>query len=285
MIGHRLWLACRGRFDTVVALHGALDGQPWSSLFAAGRALEGVDLADEHALESVFRRARPDAVVNAAGLVKQRPHGQDAIAAIALNALLPQRLAALCVSGGIRLIHLSTDCVFSGRQGCYRESDLADPLDVYGRSKLLGEVAGSGQLTIRKSAIGRELNGRLGLLEWFLANRDQRVRGFTRALFTGLTTAALAETIVSILAEQPSLDGLWHVAAPPISKYDLLIALRDALSINVEIEPDETTVVDRSLDDSRFRFETGIPKPSWEEMIAAFAADPLPYEALRGTPC
>ena len=284
MIGHRLWLACRERFDTVVALHGSMVGQPWAGLFDPARVLEGVDLTDDAAIGATLLPTRPDTVINAAGLVKQRPGGQEALAAITLNALLPHRLAVLCAAGGIRLIHLSTDCVFSGRQGKYREDDPADPSDTYGRSKLLGEVAGPGQLTVRMSAIGRELRGRSGLLEWLLANRGGRVRGFTRAVFSGLTTAELATTIASVLEHQPSLEGVWHVAAPAISKHDLLVSLRDALDIPLEIEPDEATVIDRSLDDARFRKTTGLSRPTWESMISALATDPLQYDALRGEP-
>ena len=282
MLGHRLWLACRERFDTLVALHGVRGGQPWAPLFDAHRVLEGVDLTDDVALDSALLRARPDVVVNAAGLVKQRPGGQDALPTITLNALLPHRLAARCAAGGIRLVHLSTDCVFSGRGARYREDDPPDPLDTYGRSKLLGEVTGHGHLTVRKSAIGRELAGRSGLLEWLLANRGGRVRGFTRAVFSGLTSAELAATIARVLDEQPSLQGLWHVAGPAISKHDLLVALRDALALSIEIEPDDTTVIDRSLDDGRFRETTGFRRPTWEGMISALVADRVPYGAWRG---
>ena len=285
MIGHRLWLACRERFETTVVLRGALAGQSWASFFDPRCIVEGIDLADDEKMQAMLRHARPDAVVNAAGLVKQRPTGQDAIAAITLNALLPHRLAQVCQRGGIRLIHLSTDCVFSGRDGGYRESDAPDPVDTYGRAKLLGEVTGPGQLTIRKSAIGRELTAQRGLLEWFLANSNGRVHGYSRAIFSGLTTTALAATIAVVLEQHPSLEGLWHVAGPAISKYDLLLALRDGLGVTVEIEPDNTAVIDRSLDDSHFRAVTGIPQPSWESMIAALAADPLRYDTLRGTPC
>lgn len=285
MIGHRLWLACRERFDTVVALHGSMMGQPWARLFDPARVLQAVDLTDDASIGAALLPARPDAVVNAAGLVKQRPTGQDAVAAITVNALLPHRLAALCAAGGIRLVHLSTDCVFSGRHGKYREDDPADPVDTYGRSKLLGEVAGPGQLTIRKSVVGRELSGRSGLLEWLLASRGGRVRGFTRAVFSGLTTAELATTIARVLEEHPSLEGVWHVAGPVISKHDLLVSLRDELDLAVEIEPEETTIIDRSLDDARFRDATGVRRPTWEHMISALVNDPLQYDALRGDLC
>ena len=282
MVGHRLWLECRQRFDTFVTLRGPLRSYPGALLFEPHRVVDGADLTDDATLHSALRRVEPDVVVNAAGLVKQRPSGQEPLAAIAVNALLPHRLAALCAPEGTRLVQLSTDCVFSGRCGNYSETDLPDPVDIYGRSKLLGEVAGPRQLTVRHSVIGRELSGRSGLLEWFLANRGGRVRGFTRAVFSGLTTLELAKTIVRILEEQPSLEGVWHVAGPAISKHDLLVSLRGAFGIPVEIEPDETTVVDRSLNDLPFRAATGFRRPTWDEMISALVADRFPYDVLRG---
>lgn len=282
MLGHRLWLACRDRFETTVALHGRLADRPWAGLFDPARTLEGVDLLDDAALGAALLRARPDVVVNAAGLVKQRPDGEDPLANARLNALLPHRVAALCAAGGSRLVHLSTDCVFSGRRGGYTEEDLPDPTDVYGRAKLLGEVAGAGRLTLRTSIVGRELAGRQGLLEWLIANRDGRVKGYTRAVFSGLTTAAMAATVAEVVERWPSLEGVWHVASPPIAKHELLVALDGALGLGVAVEPDETVVIDRSLDDARFRAATGIPKPTWGAMVAGLAADPLPYDTLRG---
>ena len=282
MLGHRLWLAGRDRFDTRITLRGRLAGQPWSGLFDPERTIEGVDLLDDAALAAAFLRVRPEVVVNAAGLVKQRPAGEDPLANTRLNALLPHRVAALSAAAGARLIHLSTDCVFSGQHGGYAETDLPDPPDVYGRAKLLGEVAGPDRLTLRTSIVGRELAGRQGLVEWLVANRGGRVGGYTRAVFSGLTTIELAETVAGLVERQPNLSGVWHVAAPPIAKHDLLVDLNAALGLGIDIVPDGSVAIDRSLDDARFRAATGVPRPTWEAMVAGLAADPVRYDLLRG---
>ena len=182
---------------------------------------------------------------------------------------------------GARVIHLSTDCVFSGRKGHYSETDSPDGEDLYGRTKLLGEVAVEGCLTIRTSMIGRELAGQHGLLEWFLSNDGGHVRGFRRAVFSGFTTNVLSELICDVIAEHRSLSGMWHVAAEPINKFDLLHLIRDAYGLSVDIEPDDSMVCDRSLDGSRFRAATGFVAPSWDAMIGSMAADGTPYADLR----
>lgn len=225
---------------------------------------------------------RPEAVINAIGLVKQDPRARDPLGAIRVNALFPHRLAQLCRAVGTRLIHFSTDCVFSGRRGHYRESDPPDPEDLYGRSKLLGEVDEDGCLTLRTSIVGRELSGGRGLLEWFLSQAEAgRVHGYTRAVFSGLTTGALAERVVHILRRHPDLSGIWHVASDPVSKHELLCRFRDAFDLRIEIEPDEVVVCDRSLDPGRFEEATGLPRPSWDKMIEDLLRDPTPYPEIR----
>ncbi|MFM9107035.1 MAG: dTDP-4-dehydrorhamnose reductase family protein [Chloroflexota bacterium] len=283
MLGHRLWLSLKDGHDAIAVLRQDPFSRPWGALFDPDRTVSGADLRDDAALDDLFRRVRPEAVVNAAGLIKQRPDGQDPLAAIAVNAALPHRLAARCRASGARLIHVSTDCVFSGRRGGSTEDDLPDPPDVYGRSKALGEVAGPGMLTLRTSIVGRELEGGHGLLEWLLSRRGGRVQGYRRSRFSGLTTLELAATIRALLESRPDLDGLWHVAGDPVDKLALLEMIREAFAAPVEIDPADGPAIDRSLDDARFRAETGIPKPGWPAMLARAAADPVPYDAIRGT--
>jgi dTDP-4-dehydrorhamnose reductase len=282
MLGHRLWLELDGDHEVTAVMRRSPEDAPWGAVFATARVIAGVDLLDDAALDDLFRQVRPEAVVNAAGLIKQRPEGQDPLAAIAVNAALPHRLAARCRAAGARLIHVSTDCVFSGRRGYAAEADLPDPPDTYGRSKLLGEVDGPEALTLRTSIIGRELEGGLGLLEWLLAQRGGRVQGYSRARFSGVTTTELAGTIGRLLAEHPGLTGLRHVAGPPIDKHALLLLAREAFALPVEIEETDGPAIDRTLDDSRFRRETGIPTPQWPAMLDRIAHDPVPYDSFRG---
>lgn len=242
----------------------------------------GVRAEDFDSVTRAVGEFRPTAVLNAIGLVKQDPKARDPLPALRVNAVFPHRLAALCRACGVRLVHFSTDCVFSGRQGGYRESDPPDPEDLYGRAKLLGEVDGEGCLTLRTSIVGRELRGRRGLLEWFLSQAGTpRVSGYARAVFSGLTTLALAERVGRLLREHPRLSGVWHVASEPVSKLDLLQRFRELYGLDVEIEPDDRVRCNRSLDSRAFEQATGLPRPTWDEMIEGLHRDPTPYSEIR----
>lgn len=224
-------------------------------------------------VSELIARTRPQAVLNAIGLVKQLPAGQSPEAAIRLNALLPHQIGQACVTHGARFVHVSTDCVFSGRlpePARYVEDDVPDPRDVYGRTKLLGEVLEPPALTLRTSMIGRELNRAAGLLEWFAGCGGEQVRGFTRARFSGLTTLELSRLIARILVKHAELTGLWHVAAEPIDKYSLLLRLRDVLDLDCEVLPRDEPVINRALDPTRFERATGYRAPSWNEMLEEY---------------
>jgi dTDP-4-dehydrorhamnose reductase len=281
MLGHKLWQTLAPRFDTRVTFRGSPASYARYGIFDPDRSIGGVSAGDFDSVVRAFAAARPDVVVNCIGIVKQDAAAKDPIASIGINALFPHRVAQLARASGARMIHLSTDCVFSGRAGGYRESDAPDAADLYGRSKLLGEVGAPGALTLRTSIIGRELAGAQGLLEWFLSQRGGRVRGFRRAVFSGFTTQALSELIAYLIAGRPGLSGVYHVAAQPIDKLALLTLVKETFGLDVEIEPDESFVCDRSLDGSRFAEEVGFTAPSWPEMIARTRDDPTPYDRFR----
>ncbi len=230
-------------------------------------------------VERAVDDVRPDAVVNCIGLVKQLDYSAREF--IEINALLPHQLAEFCTYYRARLIHISTDCVFSGDRGNYAECDATDPGDVYGRSKLLGEVGGQGCVTLRTSAIGRELSGQHGLLEWFLANRGKTVRGWRRALFSGVTTAVLADAIGELLLGHPDLCGVYHYAGQPIRKYDLLCMINGLYGSRTAVTMDNSTRCDRTLDASLLQSVTGLVPPPWTEMLYDLFTDPTPYDQLR----
>jgi dTDP-4-dehydrorhamnose reductase len=276
MLGHKVWEIVRDRFDC----HAAVRVRPSLPLFDDDRVIDGIDAANFESVSKLIETNRPDVVINCIGVVKQLAAAHDPIASITLNSLLPHVVARACAGVGARMIHISTDCVFAGARGNYAEADVPDAPDLYGRSKLLGEVTERG-LTIRTSIIGRELRTSNGLVEWFLSNRGRSVRGFPRAVFSGVTTRVLAETLANIIEHHPSLSGLYHVAAEPISKYDLLVMLNEAIGAGVTIAPDDSVVIDRSLDASRFQSATGLVPPSWQEMIAALAAEVSQYDLWR----
>jgi dTDP-4-dehydrorhamnose reductase len=277
MFGHQLYHAARSRFETFVTVRHDAPPSGHHLLFEPQRVITAVDVTRPHTYADAIARLQPHAIVNAIGVIKQRSEANDPVEAIQVNALFPHQLARCAAAAGARLIHLSTDCVFSGRTGGYRESDLADATDLYGRSKLLGEVTGPGALTLRTSMIGRELSSSRGLVEWFLSRRNQDADGFTHAIFSGLTTPVLAELILEIVERHPHLTGLYHVSAAPIDKHRLLHLLNAAFGANVRIRPSDRLRIDRSLNGSRFHDATGFVAPAWETMIEQLAEHPISY--------
>lgn len=231
------------------------------------RLLAGVDALDQDALVTAVARVRPDVVINCVGLIKHLSDANDPLSALPINAMLPHRLERLCALGGARLIHVSTDCVFSGRKGLYLEGDLSDSEDLYGKSKYIGELHDRpNAITLRTSIIGHELGSRYALVDWFLSQQGS-VKGFTKAVFSGLPTVELARVMKDLVIPRPQLNGLYHVAAQPIAKLDLLQLIAAEYGKQIDIRPDDALVIDRSLDGSRFRDATGYVAPAWPELI------------------
>ena len=278
MLGHRVWRELRDHSHAFAAVRRPYRDYAPLGWFDASTVIESTDVLSDDDLARAVDAAQPDVVVNAVGIVKQRVDAGDAVQSISINALLPHKLAALCARSGARLIHLSTDCVFSGAHGNYTETDVPDARDLYGRSKLLGEVTAPRCVTLRTSMVGREIGSARGLFEWFIAQRGQSVRGFTRARFSGLTTAELSRVIRDVALRHTEFRGVWHVAGEQISKYDLLSLLNDTLGLGTTITADESFVCDRTLDATRFMYATGYRPPTWAEMVAELAADPTPYD-------
>lgn len=237
----------------------------------ADSIITGIDVENVDALARLLAYVRPEVVVNCIGLVKQLAEANDPLSALPINALLPHRLARLCDLVRARLVHISTDCVFSGSKGKYVETDQADAQDLYGRSKLLGEVDYPHAITLRTSIIGHELNSARGLIGWFLAQQGS-IKGYTKAVFSGLPTCELAAVIRDHVLPRPELHGLYHVASEPISKYDLLQLVNEIYGKGIEIEADDQLRIDRSLDASRFHLATGYVASPWSELVAQMHA-------------
>jgi dTDP-4-dehydrorhamnose reductase len=232
------------------------------------RVISGVDVESIDSLTRVLGDTQPDVVINCIGLVKQLAEADDPLVAIPVNTLLPHRLARLCALSGARFVHISTDCVFAGTKGMYVESDAADAQDLYGRSKFLGEVDYPNAITLRTSIIGHELDGARSLVGWFLAQRGS-VKGFSKAVFSGLPTVELARVIRDYVLTHPQLHGLYHVSADAINKYDLLQRVANVYGKTIEIVPNDSLVIDRSLDSTRFRLATGFQPKPWSDLIAS----------------
>jgi dTDP-4-dehydrorhamnose reductase len=230
------------------------------------RVHTAVDVESSNDMTRLFAAVRPSVVINCVGLIKQLPVSGNPLSAISINAMLPHWLAQLCAVAGARLIQIGTDCVFSGSKGSYKENDPADAEDLYGRSKFLGEVDYANAVTLRTSIIGHELDGANSLLSWFLS-QEGSIKGYRKAIFSGLTTPELARVIRDSVIPMPELRGVYHVSAAPISKYDLLTLVAELYGKTIEIQPDDQVMIDRSLNSARFKEATGYSAPAWPEMI------------------
>jgi dTDP-4-dehydrorhamnose reductase len=281
MLGHKLWQVLSERFETHVTAREPYASYAALGIFDPARWHAGVDVMQTEQVRQVVERLRPSVIINCIGIIKQRKAATDPLCAIRINSLWPHELYGIAQAANAYLIHMSTDCVFSGNRGGYTEQDLPDPVDLYGRSKLLGEIDAPGCLTLRTSIIGHELCSRYGLVEWFLSQDGGRVRGFAHAIYTGVPTRILALMIADLLTRESPLCGLYQLASAPISKYDLLVLLRDAYQVAIEIERDETFRCDRSLKPDRLYEATGLRPPSWPDMVAAMAADSAIYASGR----
>ena len=278
MLGHKLMQVLSRSYDVFGTVRGKAMNYKSHPVFGRFNLCGDTHAEDIDSIIKALAEVRPDVVVNCIGIIKQHPMSSDPLHSITINSLFPHRLYRLCKTSEARLIHISTDCVFSGRKGYYAESDTPDAKDLYGRTKLLGELSEPGSLTIRTSIIGRELKSKYGLVEWFLGNKGGRVEGYTNAIFTGFTSLTLANIICNIIEAHSDLHGLWHISSDPITKYDLLQFINDELDLHIVIDKNENFRCDRSLNSDRFRNATGFTSPGWEEMIAGMARDPTAYD-------
>lgn len=275
MLGHKLVKTLQAKgYETFGTLRGSIGDYP--EAFSKATILQGVDAMDFDRVRMAVDAVRPDAIVNCIGVIKQRTAAKDAVPSITLNALLPHRLAEL----GPRLIHFSTDCVFRGDAGPYRVCSLPDATDLYGRTKAMGEVVHPNAVTLRTSIVGRELTQFTSLVEWFLAQNGP-IKGFTNALYSGMTTGTMADLVCEILDHHPSLWGLYQATSDAISKHDLLVLLNEAFEKGLSIEADDAFHCDRRMDGSHLEEAIGWKTPKWTVQIAGLSADRKEDEAWR----
>lgn len=278
MLGHKLYQRLRGRHEVFGTIRGSFDQIEEYGIFTPESVIDGVRVEDVSSIEKAIESCRPEAIVNAIGVIKQLLGPNDVVRALEVNSIFPHRLKDIALTSGSRVITVSTDCVFDGSDGDYSETDPPTARDLYGMSKLLGELDAPGCLTLRTSMIGRELGSKNSIVEWFLANRSGRVEGFRRAMYSGLTTIELSAVIESLIIDHPGLDGLFNVGGEPITKYDLLTLINEAFEAGVTVVPDDRVALDRTLNTKEFTSRTGYVPPSWSNMVAELAHDPTPYD-------
>jgi dTDP-4-dehydrorhamnose reductase len=284
MLGHKLCQYMPTKGHEVV---GALRKDPenlrrFPEVFSKCRLVGGVDALNDESLTHIVTDVKPNFVINCVGIVKQLPEADNAYLSVAINSYLPHRLARLCETHGARLVHISTDCVFDGARGDYSETDFSDARDLYGKSKFLGETtpAEASAVTLRTSFIGRELHRPThGLVEWFLAQGNKKVKGFARAIYTGFTSLELAKVIVRVVEMKQPLRGVYQAASAPINKFDLLQLLREVYEVKIEIARTEEFQCNRSMRGNLFCEATGYAPPSWKQMVQEMRDDPAPYDS------
>ena len=267
MLGHTLFRFLSSTGDHEV--HGTVrEPKNFSKLdlYTNAKLYSGIDILNANEFRALAQKIDPHVIINCVGIIKQMPDSVDPLMSIQVNSVWPRKLALIAADLNCRLVHFSTDCVFSGNKGNYSEKDMPDTTDLYGFSKLSGEVFWGNCLTLRTSIIGPELEKNLSLLEWFLS-QSSIVKGYTKAIFSGLTTLEIAYVLDKNILKKSELSGLYHLSSEPIDKYTLLNKIKKEYGLSTTIEPDETVIINRSLDSGRLRRLLDYTPPSWDQMI------------------
>lgn len=280
MLGHMVANEFQKHCETWATVRNSDEVLLASEYLPGTQIYPGVDASNFDSIKSAIDEIQPTVIVNCIGIIKQDALAYDPTASIEINALLPHRIASLSKAIGSKFIHISTDCVFDGAKGSYLESDVPNASDLYGRTKFLGEIHHEGGLTLRTSIIGPELRSSRSLLDWFLS-QSGTTNGYTKAVFSGLTTLELSRVVYQCATEWSHLSGLYQVSAAPINKFDLLSLVKARYGLDIEIQAKDEPVIDRSLDSTRFREATGYQPPSWDEMVSELAA--LPHQRNGGS--
>jgi dTDP-4-dehydrorhamnose reductase len=227
---------------------------------------DGVDADNFETVIRAIASVQPTIIINCIGIIKQLPISKDPLTAITVNAQLPHRISLVARSANARLIHISTDCVFNGKQGNYTESDHSNAEDLYGRTKFLGEVAYPHCITLRTSIIGHELKTNFSLVDWFMSQKNE-TNGFTKAIYSGFPTIEIVNIISNYVIPNKELSGLYHVSSDAISKYDLLHIMKDVYKKEIKINAYDDFVLDRSMNSERFKNATGYKSPDWQKLV------------------
>ncbi len=265
MLGNNLFqfFSSKSEFETFATVRNK---STLGKVYSSKKVLEISDIKNLKELNFILKRISPTVVINCIGAIKQKNKLNNTREIIYINSLLPHLLEEACKKVGARMIHFSTDCVFSGKLGKYTEENEPDAQDLYGLSKRLGEVLNENSLTLRTSIIGHELKSNLSLLDWFLS-QENKVKGYKKAIFSGLTTIEIGKVLEKIIFPNLHLSGLFHLSVDPINKYDLLNLVAIEYKKNIKILEDSEIIIDRSLDSSKFKALTGYNPPSWQELI------------------
>lgn len=282
MIGHKMYqIISKVYDDTWVTLRNDLSTYFFSNIYNYDKVIDSLDLLDFKKLLHTLNEIKPDIILNACGITIRRGVEKVKSDTILINSVLPHILNQWVSLNNKRLIHFSTDCVFSGKKGDYLDNDIKDAIDLYGSTKSLGEIIDSKYtLTLRGSMIGRELENKTELFEWFLKQSNKKIKGFSEVIYAGITTVKMAEIVLKIINFYPNLSGIYNISSKPISKYDLLKMFNDHFAINTIIEKDNNYKSNKNLISDKLFIEIGIEKPNWTDLISQLENDCLIYTNL-----
>lgn len=274
MIGHKMYQVLSKSYeDTWVLFKKKADQVAFNEIFNKDKIVDNFDLTQFDKLAIILDKLSPDVIINAAGITIRRGINDNKYKSILVNTALPHFLDNWTKTNNKRLIHFSTDCVFSGKKGFYTEESVTDAEDTYGKTKALGEVISTNSLTLRSSMIGRELENKTELLEWFLDQNETKVKGFTNVIYSGITTIRMANYVHIIIRDYPEMHGIYNVSSNSISKYDLVNIFNSLFMKGISIVPDNNYTSNKDLDSKKFYEETNLIKPNWKELAEELLID------------
>jgi len=234
----------------------------------------------KHNLESLLKNVSPSVIINCVGITPRRGINESIKNFELLNSKLPHFIDNWTKLNKSKLIHFSTDCVYSGDKGNYYEDSDTDAKDTYGITKAKGEINNNHSLTLRSSMIGRELFNFTELFEWLYSMREKSVEGYSQVIYSGITTVRMGKIINKILKNNLTLSGIFNISSTPISKHELLQKLSNAFDLNVDINENKNIKSNKVLISKKFAEITGINPPNWDELIEEFKLDCEKFKSL-----
>jgi dTDP-4-dehydrorhamnose reductase len=276
MIGHRIWLEAQSLKEAEVfgVVRKAKSHYQKFKIFNDNIHYE-IDVSSWSKVEEILAKVRPDVIVNALGITIRKPEMSDVQKSLEINSFFPRRLLKWAQENSSRVIHLSTDCVFDGSTGQYLETSQPSAKDNYGKTKFLGEIEGQSALTLRFSCIGRELDSHTELLDWYLLQNGKNIKGFGKAIYSGVTTQVVAREVIRMVTQFPELNGLFQLSSSPISKYDLLCLVQKVYGTNGAIIRNDDYIADKTLVCEKYKKVTGFSAPTWQKMVEDLYQDRL----------
>ena len=282
MIGHKMYQTIsKIHKDTWVTLRKSLTSYSYSEIYNPEKVIDNIDLINFQTISNQLNKINPDIVVNACGITIRRGIETLKSNSIILNSALPHFLNEWVTSNNKRLIHFSTDCVFTGAKGDYIDNDNKDAYDLYGSTKSMGEVIDSKYaITLRGSMIGSELENKTELFEWFLKQKNKKIKGFNKVIYSGITTTKMAEIVLKLIDQFPNLSGVYNISSKPISKFELLKLWNNLFDINANIEIDNSYTSNKNLISDNFYRTISMEQPDWVELSSQLNIDNLLHNNL-----